>query len=132
MYNHASAMLDTTLVIPADIVEELRRSSAFQQALPVDRRNRLGLTNDPQDVQISADYYQSTPTLFAVVDKGGLAEKMGFKAGDRLVSAGGRGVNSIWDFKVQLRQNAGKKISVVYEREGKQENREISVPSSLP
>jgi hypothetical protein len=132
MYNQARAMLDTTLIVPSDIVNELRRSSTFQQALPMDRRNRLGLSNDPQDIQLGADYYQSTPTLLAVVDKGGLADKMGFKVGDRLVSAGGRGLNSVWDFKVALRQNAGKKIAVTYERQGKQENREISVPSSLP
>jgi hypothetical protein len=132
MYNQARAMLDTTLIVPSDIIAELRKSSTFQQALPADRRNRLGLSNDPQDVQLGADYYQSTPTLLAVVDKGGLAEKMGFKAGDRLISAGGRGLNSVWDFKGVLRQNAGKKISVTYERQGKQENRDLSVPSSLP
>lgn len=132
MFNQAKAMLDTTLVLPPDLVNELKQSSAFHDALPVDRRNRLGLSNDPQDVQLGADYYQSAPTLLAVVDRGGLAEKLGFRPGDRLISAGGRGLGSVWDFKVVLRQNAGRKISVLFERSGKQENRELSVPSSLP
>lgn len=132
MFNQAKAILQTTLVIPPDIVSELKNSPAFQDALPTDRRNRLGLSNDPQDIQLGADYYQSAPTLMAVVEKGGLAEKLGFKPGDRLISAGGRAMGSVWDFKVVLRQNAGRKVSVLFERSGKQESREISVPSSLP
>jgi S1-C subfamily serine protease len=92
----------------------------------------MGLSNDPRDVRLGADYYQSTPTMLAVVDKGGLADKMGFKAGDRIISVSGQPIASIWDFKLMLRANAGKKLSVLVERKGKQETVGASVPSQLP
>ena len=56
---------------------------------------------------------------------------MGFKSGDKLISAGGRGVASVSDFKQILKANAGKKINVTYERGGKQESKDVSVPASL-
>jgi C-terminal processing protease CtpA/Prc len=64
--------------------------------------------------------------------KGGMASEMGFKDGDRLLSVNGQKVNSVWDVKLALRANAGKRVHIVLEREGKQEDREVKVPSSLP
>jgi hypothetical protein len=124
--------LEPALVLPPETVNDLKGSQAFAAALPVDKRVRMGLSNDPRDVRLGADYYQSTPTMLAVVDKGGLADKMGFKAGDRIISVSGQPIASIWDFKLMLRANAGKKLSVLVERKGKQETVGASVPSQLP
>ena len=131
MYAQARA-LEKTMVLPTEALETLRASQAFKDALPVDRQVRAGLSKDPRDFELGADYYASTPRMLAVVSKKGLADDLGFKAGDHLVSVGGRQVGSLWDLKLAMRQNAGRKVNVVFEREGRQESRDIKVPSNLP
>jgi PDZ domain-containing protein len=131
MYSQARA-LERTMVLPTESLPVLRSSQAFKDALPVDRQVSAGLARDPRDFDLGADYYASTPRMLAVVEKNGLADDLGFKAGDVLVSANGRPVGTVWDLKLAMRQNAGKKVPVVIEREGRQQAREIKVPSSLP
>lgn len=130
LYSQAKA-LEPTLALPTNTVNELRNSRAFQDALPPDRRTQIGLPPDTRDVNIGADYYYSTPNMLAVVAKGGLADNWGFKAGDRILSANGKPVASIWDFKTSLRENAGGQMQVVYERAGKRETRDFKVPGQL-
>jgi hypothetical protein len=130
MYAQARA-LERTMALPTGALETLRSSQAFKDALPVDRQVDAGLSRDPRDFELGADYYASTPRMLAVVDKKGLADDLGFRAGDVLLSAGGRPVASIWDLKLAMRQSAGRKLSIVFEREGRQQTREIKVPSSL-
>jgi hypothetical protein len=131
MYAQARA-LERTMVLPTEALETLRASQAFKEALPVDRQVRAGLSKDPRDFELGADYYASTPRMLAVVHKKGLANDLGFKPGDVLVSANGRPVATVWDLKVALRASAGRKVNVVFEREGRQQSREIKVPGSLP
>lgn len=131
MYAQARA-LERTMALPTVALETLRASQAFKDALPVDRQVRAGLSKDPRDFELGADYYASTPRMLAVVHKKGLANDLGFKPGDVLVSANGRPVATVWDLKVALRESAGRKVNVVFEREGRQQSREIKVPGSLP
>lgn len=128
MFGQAQAIL-ATLVVPPDVQQLLRDSPAFKEALPPDVRPRIGLPPDNRDIRLGADYAQSFPQMFAVIDKGGAADSMGFKPGDRVISVDGRPVNSIWDFKLALRQ-AGGRASVVYERQGKQEKKDVRGPTS--
>jgi hypothetical protein len=130
MYAQARA-LERTMVLPTEALAALRASQAFKDALPVDRQVSAGIAKDPRDFDLGADYYASTPRMLAVVEKKGLADDLGFKAGDVLVSANGRPVASVWDLKLAMRQNVGKKVSVVFEREGRQQSREIRVPGDL-
>lgn len=131
MYSQARA-LEPTIVFPAEALSTLKASRAFQDALPVDRRPELGLAGDSRDFHLGAKSYESTPNLLAVVVKGGLADGLGFKAGDRLVSVNGQNVGSVWELKLAMRANAGKRIRVLFDREGKREDREMKVPSALP
>jgi hypothetical protein len=131
MYAQARA-LERTMTLPTEALETLRGSQAFKAALPVDRQVNAGLAKDPRDFDLGADYYASTPRMLAVVEKNGLADDLGFKAGDVIVSAAGRPVNTVWDLKVAMRQHAGKKVAIVFEREGRQQAREVRVPGSLP
>jgi S1-C subfamily serine protease len=130
-FSQARALEQSLMPVPA-VLEEMKRSAAFVNAVPSDRRPRLGLARDSRDFDLGVQYYESSPTLVAVVTKGGMAEGMGFKPGDKLISAGGRPVASVLEFKQVLKANAGRKISVAYERKGKQENKDMSVPASLP
>ena len=70
--------------------------------------------------------------MLAAVVKNGVADKMGFRTGDRLVSLNGQAVASVWELKLALRANAGQGVRVLFEREGKQQDRELKVPASLP
>ncbi len=130
MYAQARA-LERTMVLPTEALDTLRASQAFKDALPVDRQVDAGLSKDPRDFDLGAQYYASTPRMLAVVEKNGLADDLDFKAGDILVSVGGRPASSVWDLKLAMRQNAGRKLPVVFEREGRPQTREIKVPSNL-
>jgi len=123
MYGQAKA-LEQSIVPVAPVMEEMKRSGAFVAAVPPDRHPLLGLPRDPKDFDFGALAYMSTPQLLATVQKGGMAENMGFKAGDKLISAGGKPVTSLAEFKQMLR--TGGKLSVTYERGGKQETKDMS------
>lgn len=127
-FAQAQAIL-ATLKVPADCQQIMRDSPAFKDAVPPDARQRFGLPRDNRDISLGADYAHSFPQMFAVVDKGGAADNMGFKPGDRLISVDGKPVASIWEFKLALRQ-AGGRASVVYERQGKQEKKDVKGPTS--
>jgi hypothetical protein len=130
MYAQARA-LEPMIVFPSQGLDTLRKSRVFRDALPPDRRAGLGLANDPRDFDLGAECYTSTPDAFAVVRKGGLADAMGFKAGDRLVSVQDQPLKSLWELKLAMRANAGKSITVVFERRGKQQQRTTKVPGHL-
>jgi hypothetical protein len=127
-FAQAQAIL-ATLKVPADCQQILRDAPAFKEAVPPDARPRIGLPRDTRDISLGANYAHSYPQMFTVVDKGGAADNMGFKPGDRVISVDGRPVASIWDFKLALRQ-AGGRASVVFEREGKQEKKDVKGPTS--
>lgn len=131
MFSQARA-LEPGIAFPADAIGQLKGSKAFVDALPVEHRPELGLPGDPRDFRFGAGNYQGTPNVLAAVVKNGVADKLGLRTGDRLVSVNGQNVASVWDLKVALRANAGKSVRLVFEREGKEENREVKVPASLP
>ena len=125
LYAQARA-LEPSLVFPAAALGTMKASAAFKSELPVDRQVELGIATDARDFNLGALYYQSSPTILAVVTKGGAAEKMGFKSGDRILSVNGQPIASIWEFKLGLR-SAGRKAKVVCEREGRQQEREVGI-----
>jgi len=130
LFSQARA-LEPTLVFPPEALAVLKSSKPFTEAVPVDHRGELGLTADARDFDLGVKYFQSTPNMLAVVPKGGLAHELGFRAGDRLVSANGQLVASVWDLKLAMRANMGRKIRVILEREGKREDREIKIPAQV-
>jgi hypothetical protein len=130
LYGQAKA-LETSLVPAAPIVAEMKASPALVGAVPSDHRARMGLSRDAHDFDLGAQSFDSAPQTLSVVAKDGLAEKMGFKTGDKLMSAGGRPVASVAEFKQALKAHAGRKLSVTFERGGKQESKDVNVPSSL-
>ena len=90
LYAQARA-LEPSLVFPAAALATMKTSTSFKAELPVDRQVELGLATDARDFNLGALYYQSSPTILAVVTKGGAADKMGFKSGDRILSVDGQG-----------------------------------------
>lgn len=114
----------TSLKLSAEALATAKGSADFVAALPPDARSRVGLANDRSDVAVGIDYAHSVPNLIAVVDKGTPADGMGFKSGDRILSIDGRDAD-VWAFKQALRGGAGRKLSVLFERDGKQQKKDI-------
>lgn len=106
----------------------LRQSPAFKMALPPDYRARLGLSPETVDFELGTDSLSVDPMQMLVVRKGGVAEAMGIKPGDRIISVAGQTPATLWDFKEAVRANSGKKIRLTIEREGKRQDREAKVP----
>src|SRR5262245_31339134 len=69
-FGQAQAIL-ATLNVPPDCQQILRDAPAFKEALVPDVRGRIGLPPDSRDIRLGADYAQSNPQMFAVVEKGG-------------------------------------------------------------
>ncbi|HEX6737543.1 MAG TPA: PDZ domain-containing protein, partial [Vicinamibacteria bacterium] len=130
-FGQAQAIL-AALNVPDDINRALKASASFRDALAPDVRPRAGVPPDPRDFRLGADYAQSVPLMIAVVERNGLVEKMGFKAGDRILSVNGRQLQSLWDFKMAIKESSGRKLSIAYEREGKQQTKDVNAPSTLP
>ncbi len=114
----------TSLKLAAEALATVKGSADFVAAMPPDARSRVGLANDKQDVAIGIDYAHSVPNVVAVIDKGTPADGWGLKPGDRIVSVDGRDAD-VWALKQAVRAAAGRKLSLVIEREGKQQRKEI-------
>jgi hypothetical protein len=123
LFGQAQAIA-ASLKLSAEALATVKGSADFVAALPPDARSRVGLANDKSDVAVGIDYAHSVPNLIAVIDKGTPADGWGLKPGDRIVSVDGRDAD-VWALKQALRGAAGRKLSVVIEREGKQQRKEV-------
>jgi hypothetical protein len=131
LYGQAKA-LEGNLAFSKEVLEGLRGSQAFRDALPPDLQPKAGMPADPKDFRLGADYCQSVPLMLAVVESGGLADTMGFEPGDQLVSAAGKPLTSMWELKLVMRENLGRKIQVAFTRKGKSKTVDFKVPAQLP
>jgi len=131
LYGQAKA-LEGSLTLSMEVMEGFRASQAFRAAVPPDLLAKAGLPADPKDFRLGADYcVKSTPLMLASVESGGLADTMGFEPGDQLVSAAGKSLTSVWDFKLALRENLGRRMQVAFTRKGKSKSADVKVPGQL-
>jgi hypothetical protein len=110
----------------------LRHSAAFAAALPVAARVGLGLSADPAGFDFGAGVLHSDPQKVLFVRKDGVADDLGLESGDRVLSADGKTVASIWELQKLLVASTGKKIDIEVERKGKKKIRKAKVPERLP
>jgi S1-C subfamily serine protease len=66
-----------------------------------------------------------------VVHKSGIAEKIGLRSGDRIVSIEGNAVADILSFKKELIRFAGSKVKIVVQRENRERSFGVKVPAKL-
>jgi hypothetical protein len=125
-YSQAAAMLPGTKW-SAETWRLLRASPAFVQGLPLEEQARLGLVSHLAGFELGAWALYSDPQRIISVAKGGVADELGLKAGDRLVS-----FKSLWDLKLQLVQDVGKRVEVEIERKGRRVTQALKVPTSFP
>ncbi len=125
-YSQAAATLAGTRW-STETWQVLRASSAFAEALPPEEQARLGLVHQLAAFDLGAQALYADPQRIVSLAKGGLADDLGFKAGDRLVT-----LKSLWALKVELVQNTGQRVEVEIERKGRHETVAIRVPTSFP
>lgn len=130
LYAQARAMLPTIAWSPSSL-GVLKTSAAFAEAVGPQGRAELQIGAEAGDFRLGAHLYHGNPGLVAAVDKGSVADSLGLKAGDRVVSVAGEPVQSAWGLKMALRQAAGKKVELVVERGGDQQKKDVRVPSQL-
>jgi hypothetical protein len=109
----------------------LHGSEAFRHALPPDRWPSVGLVPDAQDFQLGAEYDGDQPPRVGTVTKGGVADVLGLRPGDRVLNVEGRPVQDGWGLKLALRAAAGRTVRIELARDGKPETRRVMVPASL-
>lgn len=105
----------------------LRASPAFCHTLPLEEQARLGLLQHAAAFDLGAEALYAEPQRIVSVTRKGLADQLGLRNGDRLFS-----LKSLWDLKVELAQNAGKRLDVEIERKGQREVQAVRVPTSFP
>jgi hypothetical protein len=125
-YSQATAMLTGTRW-SAGTWQLFRVSQAFVEALPPEEQARLGFSHQLAAFDLGAQALYVEPRRIVSVSKGGLADDLGLKAGDRLVI-----LKSLWDLKAELAQATGQRLDVEIERKGRREVLSMRVPTTFP
>jgi S1-C subfamily serine protease len=131
------------VTIPSEQTEFLKdvktlsdNSPAFKNALPEDMIYYLRIEKRPSGYGLAAvpasarDQYN-----IILVIPGTFASKMGLRTGDKLISSGDMGFKpeaSLEAFKILVKNNLGKKLDVVIERNGKQAHVSLNIPKEIP
>jgi len=123
-----------TEMIP-DLLALEKDSAKFREFLPKEQRLKLGLLPPYSGFRLGIFNSVAKPFYFFHVDQGGLAEKIGLKRGDKIISLAGNTFTEndcIEDLKMIIKQNLGKKLEAMVEREGKVMSLKLVIPAVLP
>jgi len=112
--------------------ETYLKINEVQEACPDRLRLALGYTKDNSGFILGVVGFTDINDLnMSVVDKDGLAYKLGFRSGDLLKEFDGKIINSLLDFKQKLNNYSGRKVKVSIVRERKDKQIDIKVPADL-
>jgi len=138
-FNRASANIkgieDKLLEMKTDIVELDQASEKFREWMFPKMRYWLRLVDRPTGYSLGAVSYARRPFFLLVVYNTGVAYKIGLRAGDNIKSIAGQDPTPSFDIeavKVIIKENLGKKIDAVVERNGKIENIKLKIPKEIP
>jgi hypothetical protein len=109
----------------------LRHSAAFAAALPLAERVALDLAKDPAGFDFGVGVLHSEPQKLFLVRKDGIADSLGFESGDRILSADGKTLGSVWELQQFLVSSTGRKVDIEVEHKGKKKVRKVKVPDKL-
>ena len=111
-------------------VKALALSAGFQAL--VSKIGVMGLAEDTTGFRLGVACWVRSPLDLADVAKNSLADKMGLRAGDKLLSVGGLEPKSMLDLKAAIKGNPGGRLKIVVARDGKRKEWEASIPRELP
>jgi hypothetical protein len=130
-----SSVPDQILARGPDFRQLAESSPEFLKALPVEMRYFLGLTERRSKLVLGADVMAGDPFLLIFMGDRTLADKLGLRAGDRIVSAGGRRFKAdddVEDFKLVVEANLGRVLKVLVNRRGKMKALQLKIPAEIP
>jgi len=138
-WNRASSSrkgLDDKLAEMVPEISELERTSAkFRESMFPHTRYWLRLAKRPSGYSLGVISYARRPFFLLVVYNSSLAYKIGLRAGDTIQSVNGVDPTKSFDLetvKVIIKENLGKKIDAVVERNDKIENIKLKIPKEIP
>ncbi len=110
-------------------------SAKFREFLPFEQRYLLGLAERHSGFRLGVTTYPRNPFSLLIVGADSLAQKIGLRPGDHIVSAGGRAFTAADDFeefKLLIKANLGRKLDAVVERSGKAQPIVLKIPKEIP
>ncbi len=132
---HLQIVVDTLSAPESKLAELLEGSTEFSKTLLPETVYDLGLSPRPSSFRIGFVSRPETSFYLLVVLPEGFGASLGFRPGDRIISAGGHPFGereSIEDFKMIIQENLGKPLAVVVEREGKTQTLDVKLPKEIP
>lgn len=128
------AAIHSDIILAPEDINLLNKSPAFMNALPSDVVEMINTKGDDGTgfhLGLATPFFGS-PLWIPNVPKDSLADKMGMKMGDNLISCGETRFTSLTDFKRVVKANLGHEIKVTIFRDGKQQEIKMKVPDQLP
>ncbi len=104
-------------------------SSTFRAVLP--KVGVCGLREDTTGFRLGAVAWVRSPLDLAMVVKDQPADKLGFRAGDTLLSVGDQEPKSLLDLKTMIKANPGVRLKIAVLRDGKRKEWKTSIPRDL-
>ena len=127
------AALSSVIPIPPEDFKLLVDSPALAHILPadvVDLIRRGG--DDGTGFHLGCGGFIGNSLGVLAAPKSGLADEIGIRSGDQLISCGDKKFASIVDFKRLVKANVGREIDVTVFRSGKQQQVKMKIPNQLP
>lgn len=130
--NRAAAILTDTQRFDSTKWAPVLQDSASLTEIPLDLRFIYGLRSDPYSFKIGVSVWPRNPMTIVDVSKNSLADRLGLKPYDEIVSISGTPVATLSEAKQRLLELRGKKGSVTVKRNGALERLwPATIPSKL-
>jgi len=136
LFNRADALISSfpTQSLIDDLKKLKEKSKVFQNILPMEIQYSLDLVQRPSGYALGVTNYVRDPFFLLIVEDNSVAERMGLRAGDTIISLNGHKFThseSIEDFKVMLKSYRGQKVKAVVKRNNKLQEITLKVPRNL-
>ncbi|MBP7707870.1 MAG: trypsin-like peptidase domain-containing protein [Candidatus Aminicenantes bacterium] len=121
--------------LKADLKTLEAESAKFREFLPFEQRYNLGLAERSGGFRLGINSYPNNPFYLLIVAAGSVAQKIGLRPGDTIVSVGGRAfgvTDDIEELKLLIKSNLGKTVPAVVERGGKTQDIKLKIPKAIP
>lgn len=114
------------------IKKNLADSKVFVDNIPLEMQYRYEIKKDETGMRLGVMIYPRNPSYLVLVINDVLADRLGFKDSDQIVSIDGKPFTNILELKVYIKENLGKTIKAEVVRNGKAEKITIKIPKELP
>jgi hypothetical protein len=136
LFNRADALLSgfPTEEFVNDLNKLKEKSQVFRDILPMEVQYSLGMVKRPSGYTLGITNYARNPFFLLIVDSSSVAQKIGLRAGDTIISLDGHKFTpdeNIEDFKVMLKSYQGQRVNAVVKRNGKLQEITLKVPHNL-